>query len=567
MRPAARAPRAPRRCSLDLIIANGHVIDGTGLPAVRADIGIENDRIVAIATTLEANAGARIDARGGVIAPGFIDLHSHSDLCLSLPVEHQGRLLEGRVRQGITTELMGNCGIGCAPVTDITRRQVAAVCGFITPDGVPWDWSSMSSYLDLLESQGVLLNVATLVAHGPARAAAMGSRAGRPTPAEQQIMNREVRDAVDQGAYGVSFGLIYPPGQFADTHELIAVARAAASAGGFAAFHQRGSSLETLEPAVREIVEVGRRSEASVHHSHVETVGPRAWSGTQAVLDLHDEALRDGVDLTADVIPYTAVCTTMLALYPPWSLDGGVMAFLDRLGDPQIRARMKEEMAVIAPVWPPWEDAGRWTMNIVRECGWNRIHLAHVEGEANKSYEHLTLAELGARRGGDPFDALSDLLLEEQGIATQLIFGISGDDRNDADLLPLLRHPRLSFVTDAWEIGKGFPHPGAYGAFPRVLGQYVRERGVLPLEEAIRKMTSQPASRLGLRDRGQIRKGFKADLVVLDPSKIMDRSTFTEPRRHAAGVDEVIINGVRVVKGGTYHPVAAGRVLRRGGTV
>jgi N-acyl-D-amino-acid deacylase len=533
---------------------------------MRADVGIEGDRIVAVQTALKANSGARIDARGSVVAPGFVDLHSHSDLCLSLPVEIQGRLLEGRVRQGITTELLGNCGIGCVPVTETTRRQVAGVCGFITPDGVPWAWSSMSSYLDLLESQGVVPNVATLVAHGPARSVAMGSRAGRPTPPEQATMNREVRVAVEQGAYGVSFGLIYPPGQFADTHELIAVARAAASAGGFAAFHQRGSSLETLEPAVREIVEVGRRSEASIHHSHVETVGPRAWSGTQAVLDLHDEALRDGVDLTADVIPYTAVCTTMLALYPPWALDGGVTAFVERLKDPQIRARMKQEMAVTAPIWPPWEDTGRWTMNIVRECGWERIRLAHVEGEGNKSCEHLTLAELGARRGVDPFEALSDLLVEENGIATQLIFGISGDARGDDDLLPLLRHPRLSFVTDAWEIGKGFPHPGAYGAFPRILGHYVRERGVLPLEEAIRKLTSLPASRLGLRDRGQIRQGFKADLVVLNPSTVADRSTFTQPRRHAAGVDEVIINGKRIVEAGIYHPMAAGRVLRRGDT-
>ncbi len=499
-----------------------------------------------------------------MVAPGFIDLHSHSDLCFTLPIARQAELLEGRVRQGITTELLGNCGIGCVPSPPAARAQVAAISGFFAPDGIDWEWRSLASYLDRLERQGVLLNVATLVAHGPARLAAMGARAGRPGPEEQRSLDREVRRAVEEGAFGVSFGLIYPPGQFADTDEIVSVTRAAAAAGGFAAFHQRGSSRDTLSEAVREIVEVGRRAGAPVHHSHVETVGPRAWAGTEEILALHEAALRDGVDLGADVIPYTAVCTTMLALYPPWSLDGGVPAFLDRLRDPGARRRMKEEVASATPIWPPWEDAGRFTMNIAKECGWDRIRLAYVEGARHKRLEGMTIAAIGAAAGKDPFDALSDLLLEEKGIATQLLFGISGDERGDADLLPLLRSPRLALVTDAWEIGKGFPHPGAYGAFPRVLGHYVRERRVLALEEAIRKMTSLPAARLGLTDRGRVEAGLKADLVVLDPGVVSARATFREPRRHAAGIEEVLINGVRVVAGGAFRPAAAGRVLRRG---
>ena len=538
------------------------MIDGTGRPPFPADVGIVGDRIAAVAPRLPAETAARIDARGRVVCPGFIDLHSHSDLCFTLPIDRQAELLAGRVRQGITTELLGNCGIGCAPAGDGARDQVARICGFIAPEGVPWSWTSIGSYLDLLERQGVLLNVGTLVAHGPARVAAMGARAGRPRPDEQRAMDGEVRRAVEEGAFGVSFGLIYPPGQFADTEELVSVARAASRAGGFAAFHQRGSSRETLLPAVRELVEVGRRSGAAVHHSHEETVGPRAWAGTGEVLEIEERAAREGVDLSGDVIPYTAVCTTMLALYPPWSLDGGVAAFLDRLRDPRLRARMKEEVATAAPVWPPWEGEGRWTMNISRECGWERIRLAHVDGAGNKGLEHLTIEEIGRRRGKDPFDALCDLLVEEEGIATQLIFGISGDERGDEHLLPLLKSPRLALVTDAWEIGKGFPHPGAYGAFPRVLGHYVRERGVLGLAEAIRKMTSLPAGRLGLRDRGRVAEGCKADLLVIDPATVGDRSTFREPRQPAAGIDEVLINGARVVAGGALRPAAAGRVLR-----
>ncbi len=540
------------------------MVDGTGRPRFKADIGIVGDTIAAVAPRIEAPVAERIEARGRLVTPGFIDLHSHSDLCVTLPLPRQAELLQGRIRQGITTELLGNCGIGCAPVEPATRSALAAVCGFITPDGVDWSWHSIGSYLERLERQGVLLNVATLVAHGPARIAAMGSRAGRPTAEEQAGIDRQVRSAVEAGAFGVSFGLIYPPGQFADTHELVSVTRAAASVGGFAAFHQRGSSRDTLLPAVREIIEVGRRAKAPVHHSHLEAVGPRAWSGTEEVLLLEDEAITEGIDLSGDVIPYTMVCTTMLALYPPWALDGGVTPFLDRLRDPGLRRRMKEEVASATATWPPWEGPDRFTMNIARECGWGRIRLAHVDGAANKRYEHLTIEELGRLRGLDPFDALSDLLVEERGVATQLLFGISGDDQTDVDLLPFLRCPRLAFVTDAWEIGKGFPHPGAYGAMPRVLGHYVRERKVLAFEAAIARMTGLPARRLGLADRGRIAERCKAVLVILDEGAVADRATLREPRRLAAGIDEVIINGIRVVAEGLYRPVAAGRVLRRG---
>jgi N-acyl-D-aspartate/D-glutamate deacylase len=300
-----------------------------------------------------------------------------------------------------------------------------------------------------------------------------------------------------------------------------------------------------------------------VHHSHVETVGPRAWSGTVEVLDLHDRAARDGIGLSGDVIPYTAVCTTLVALFPPWSLDGGVEAFLDRLRDPVARARMGDEVAAKDAVWPPWEEPGRFAMNIARECGWQRIRLAHVDGAANKRFESLTFEEIGRRRGRAPFEALCDLMIEEGGIGTQLIFGISGDDRGDADLEPLIASPRLALVTDAWEIGKGFPHPGAYGAFPRVLGHYVRERRLLALEEAVRKMTSLPAARLGLRDRGQVRPGYKADLVVFDRDTVGARSDYAEPRRMAAGIEHVFVNGRHLVEGATFRPGPAGDVLRR----
>ncbi|HYV84532.1 MAG TPA: amidohydrolase family protein, partial [Patescibacteria group bacterium] len=231
---------------LDLILANGEVVDGTGRPRFRADVAIEGSGIAAVAPRIEPEGVPRIDIRGKVVTPGFIDLHSHSDLTFTLPLRRQASLLEGRVRQGITTELLGNCGIGCAPVTEASRKEVRRVCGFITPDGVDWEWGGMASYLDRLTRQGVLVNVATLLAHGPARAAAMGSGAGRPSGDERRRLETEVRRGVEAGAFGVSFGLIYPPGQFADTGELIGAATASRAAGGDAVFHQRGSSRATL---------------------------------------------------------------------------------------------------------------------------------------------------------------------------------------------------------------------------------------------------------------------------------------------------------------------------------
>jgi N-acyl-D-amino-acid deacylase len=295
----------------------------------------------------------------------------------------------------------------------------------------------------------------------------------------------------------------------------------------------------------------------------VETVGPRAWQGTAEVLAEHARADAEGVALSGDVIPYTAVCTTLVALFPPWSLAGGVAALLDRLRDRATRTRLREEVAERDAVWPPWEDPARFTMNIARECGWDRIHLAHVEGAVNKRHERQSLAAIGRHRGLDPFDALCDLLIEEEGVGTQLIFGISGDDRGDADLLPLLADPRLAIVSDAWEIGSGFPHPGAYGAFPRVLGHYARERRLFGLEEAVRKMTTLPAARLGLRDRGVLREGARADLVVLDPARVAARSDYATPRTPPAGIEHVFVNGRHLVDGTTFRPVAAGDVLRR----
>jgi N-acyl-D-amino-acid deacylase len=548
---------------IDLILRSGEVVDGTGAPRFVADVALEGERIAAVAPRLTAPARRELDIAGRIIAPGFIDLHSHSDLLFTLPEAAQRSLLGGRLRQGITTELVGNCGYGPAPLAPEHLPLLQKVNGFITPDDVEWSWRSFAEYLATVEQRRPLLNMAALVSHGAVRVAAMGMKPDLPTPDEYQAMARLIRESMDQGAFGISYGLIYPPGQFARTEELVKTSAWAASVGGFAAFHQRGSGASTCLEAVEEIIEVGRRSGCPVHHSHEESVGPEAWGLVERVIRREEEARREGTELSMDVIPYTWVCTTMLAIYPPWALEGGVEEFLRRLKEPLLRERMKREVGSSVPAWPPWEGDG-WIMNLVREVGWDRIHVGHVNSAANQGVLMKSLLELADVRGKEPFEAVSDLMLEEGGVVTQLIFGISGDAQTDLPLLPLLTHPDRAFVSDAWDIGKGSPHPGAYGAYPRVLGKYVLERKLLSLEEAIRKMTSLPALRLGFSSRGVLREGAIADLVVFDPETIRERATCANPRLYADGIEQVFVNGSQAVADGKLTGMQAGRVLRRG---
>jgi len=547
----------------DLVLRGGEVVDGTGAPRVVADVAVKGDRIVAVAPDFPGRGEVEVDARNRVVSPGFVDLHSHSDLLFTLPTARQRALLGGRLRQGITTELVGNCGYGPAPLVPEHLVALQKLNGFITPDGVEWSWRSFSDYLEVVEARRPLLNVGALVAHGAVRVAAMGMNPDPPREDDYRKMDRLIQEAVEAGAYGISYGLIYPPGQFARTDELVRTAAGAAAAGGFAAFHQRGSGNTNCLEAVEEILQVGRSSGCSVHHSHEESVGPAAWGLVERVIEKEECATRMGLDLTMDVIPYTWVCTTMLAIYPPWALAGGVEVFLERLRDPVQRTRMKKEVGSVEPAWPPWETGG-WIMNLVREVGWHQIHIGHVNTQVNQNLVMSNLEQLGSLRGKDPFDAVSDLMLEEGGVVTQLIFGISGDQRTDAPLLSLLRHPTRSLVSDAWDIGKGSPHPGAYGTYPRVLGHYVMERGILTLEEAIRKMTSLPASRMGLSGRGTIREGAFADLVVFDPRRIRERSTCSDPRVYPDGVEQVFVNGKDAVRDGQFAGEPSGRLLRRG---
>ncbi len=556
------------------VIRGGTVVDGTGAPAQRLDLVIEADRVADLIPPGAGLAGVSdadqsIDAAGRVVCPGFIDIHSHGDLIFTLPPAPQRALMAGRIAQGITTEIVGNCGLGVFPCPETAVPVLRAVVGWMTPpDCAGWPgggWSDLAGYLDRLERDGVWVNVGALQPHGPLRIAAAGLARATTGPDAAAAMARHLQEALDAGAFGLSTGLIYPPGIFTTPDEIVALASIVgrrAGGGGFVASHIRGSS-ETLLPAVEELLETGRRAGVRVQHSHNEAVGREHWPGIERVLEIETSARDGGQPLAYDMFPYTAAATMMLAIYPPWSLEGGVGALLKRLEDPVTRAAIGDAIDTTVPSWPPWVEGG-WPHNLVRAVGWDRITIGSVGSERNRAVEGMSLAQLGTDRRTDPFTAISDLMIEEAGMVSQIIHEVSGDESSEQGIEALLSHPAGAICTDANDFGKGKPHPAAYGTYPTVLGRYVRQRRLIGLEEAIRKMTGYPASLLGLDDRGVIRRGACADLVIFDPETIGSDATFDRPRRQARGIERVIVNGVTVHPGNDAGR-PPGHVLRRRG--
>jgi N-acyl-D-amino-acid deacylase len=523
----------------DLLIVHGRIITGQGNPWFHGDVAVANGKIVKIGRLANTEAARVIDASGCFVAPGFIDGHSHSDVFVFAdPLARQ------KVMQGVTTENVGMDGLSVAPIAekDIAgwRKYLSGLAG---DPNLEWRWRSFSGYLDAVDALPPSNNVCSYVGLGTIRLNIMGME-GRPaTPSEIASMRDLARRAMEEGARGISAGLIYPPSSYQSLDEMVEIAKVVREYDGIYDVHVRSEGDGIIE-SIREVIEIGRQSGISVLITHFKVMGKRNWGKSEETLRMVDEARSQGVDVTIAQYPYTAGSTMLHAVIPPWYHSGGPDLLLRTLRDN--RERVKKDIRERTD----WE-------NFFTQLGWENVVVSSVESEANKPYEGKSVAEIAGLRGlSDPADAAMDLLVEEELAVTMVIFGM-----HEADVVRIMKHPTVSFITDGI-LGGNKPHPRVYGSFPRILGRYTRDQGVLTLEEAVRKMTSLPAEKLRLRGKGVIAENFDADMVVFDPAVVMDHATYENPRQYSSGIQWVIVNGQVVVAEGEHTGARAGRTIR-----
>lgn len=529
--------------ALDVIMTGGTVIDGTGAPGRRTDVGIAGGRIVALGDlagrTGQVAAADRIDATGLIVAPGWVDVHSHSDLTL---------LSDGRARskiaQGVTTEINGNCGMSSVPLPPAAAQRIRAANATIDPDpGVRWEWTELAGYADALDRVGLALNTAPLVGHLPLRIAIAGEVA-RPLHADERAAMVDSIDAcLADGAIGVSTGLMYPPAMSADLDELVDVGRAVARRDRLFAIHMRNYSDHLLD-AVDEALTIGRRSGCRVQISHLAVAGKRNWGTVPRALERIDRARREGVDVAVDIYPYIAGSANLSQLLPEWAQAGGPVAIVARLGNAAERARILDD----------------WRESLF--FGWDEIEVASAEPGLEEVLG-LTVAAIADAWSMAPNQTALDLIERSNNRVQMVAYG-----RSEDDLRAVLTHELTSIGSDGLAMdpdgpsSAGRPHPRSFGCYPRLLGRYVRDAGLLSLERAIQMTTSAPADRAGLADRGRIQEGAVADVVAFDPGKIADGATFQEPTRPPVGMLHVVVGGRRVVADGRQLDESRpGRVL------
>jgi len=541
----ARAQQAPPS-RFDIVITGGRVVDGTGAPWIRADVGIAGDRIEAIGALQREDARTVIDASDLVVAPGFIDMLGQSEFALLV----DGRVAS-KVYQGVTTEITGE-GKSIAPLTDAMATEARREYEHF---GLTLDFRTLADYFRRVETRAhPTINIGTFVGAGGVRAYVMGREDTPASPADLQRMRELVAQAMRDGALGVSSSLQYVPDRFASTDELVALAEVAAAQGGIYITHQRSESAQ-IDRSLDEVFTIAERAHTPAEIWHLKVAYRPNWGRMPDVLRRIEEARAQGLDVTADMYPYTRASNGLDACLPLWARQGGLEPMLARLRDPAVRERVKREMDdPTATGWEnQWHGAG----------GGDGVMLASVLNPELRPYEGMTLTEIGRRMGKDPRDALMDLVIEDRG-ESDCILAIM-DER---DVRTALAHPLVAVGTDSAAKAEDGPlaasksHPRGWGSFPRILGHYVRDERLLPIEEAIRKITSRPAARVRLHDRGILRPGFKADVTIFDPATIRDVSTFDDPTHYAVGVRHVIVNGRPVLTDGRITDARPGQVLR-----
>jgi N-acyl-D-amino-acid deacylase len=519
-------------------------VDGSGAPGRMLDLAIDGARIGAIYERSEGDAALTIDASGMVVCPGFIDIHSHSDIHLL-----GNPLAQSKIHQGVTTELVGNCGGSAAPILGAARIALKEAAEDLFVDV---NWSTMDEYLLRLANLRTSVNVATLVGAETIRRSVLGDEDVQPSTDQLEKMKKLVADAMLEGAYGLSSGLIYAPGCYAKTEELIALASVAASFGGFYASHIRGEGT-TLVPAVAEAIRIGREAGVRVEISHHKACGTSNWGKVNQTIDMIRRARAEGVDVSFDVYPYTASSTTLDSIIPPWAREGTKKEVLARLTDPESRSRIAKELGTKSESWEA----------IASETGWDQIVLVDFKTPENKRFENTSILQISKALGKEPVEVALDLIAQEDLRVGAIFHEISEDD-----VVTVIGDPLSVIGSDGsaqapyGPEGESATHPRAYGTFPRVIRRYVREKKVLGLEEAVRKMTSQPAERIGLSDRGLLAKGMAADVVVFDPDRITDKATFEDSHRYPDGIEYVLVNGSITIEKGEHTTERAGQVLR-----
>ena len=528
----------------DLILRNGTIYDGSGGAPFTGDVALRGDRIEAVGNLGDARGKREIDVARLAVAPGFINMLSWATESLL----HDGRS-QSDIRQGVTLEVMGEAE-SMGPLNAQMKKDFVAQQGDIRYDV---KWTTLGGYLEHLEKRGVSCNVASFVGGTTVRVHELGYADRAPTPEELQRMTKLVEQAMEEGAVGVSSALIYAPGFYAKTDELIALARAAGKHGGIYISHLRSEGNQFLE-ALDEFLTIAREANVAAQIYHLKAAGSNNWHKLDAVIAKIEAARASGQRITADMYPYTAGATGLDAAMPPWVQEGGNQAWIKRLQDPAIRERVKREM--VTPT-------DQWESLYLAAGSPERVLLVGFKNPKLKPITGKTLAEVAKLRGKSPEETAMDLVIEDGSRVTTVYFMMSEDN-----IRKQLRLPWVSFDSDAPSMApegpflKANPHPRAYGTFARVLGKYVRDEKVLPLEDAIRRLTSFPAETLKLDRRGRLQPGYFADVVVFDPNKIQDHATFEQPHQYATGVTHVFVNGVQVLKDGEHTGAKPGRFVR-----
>jgi len=523
--------------SFDILIKNGMVVDGLGEKTLKADVGIVGERIQAIGELGAAQARNIIDATGKAVTPGFIDIHAHTD-AVELLLNPKG---ESKIRQGVTLEVSGNCGSSSFPYKKEASEEEKR---YQQKYGLERDWVDLAGYLARVQKTGLAFNYITLVGQGTVRDFVMNEDRRNPTAAELELMQKLVAEAMEQGAFGISSGLEYTPSGFASTEEVVELCRVAARYGGFYSTHVRSEDRFVIE-AVAEAIYIAEKAGLPLQISHFKTSGTVNWWKMPKLFDLVEAAAERGLAVTADRYPYTAYSTGLSINYPQWALAGGNEAFIKRLQDPAERRRLREE-----------------TMLKLEGSPWESILLTNLDEEENQRFIGKTVQQAADELGQDPYEFACDLLIKEKGEVGIVGFGMSEEQTEE-----ILKHPLVMLCSDGSALApygplhQGKPHPRNYGTFPRFLGLYVRDRKALALPQAVQKMTSMPAAKLGLKDRGTLKQGNFADIVVFDPATIADKATYTEPEQYPAGIDFVIVNGKVVIDHDNHTGVLPGKVL------